>query len=143
MPTYTSRSPHDTTRIAKDFAKTLKGGEIVTLTGDLGAGKTAFTKGIATALNITVDITSPTFTLMNVYPVSHPHITELIHIDTYRMESATEALQIGIVDYLGQPNTVTIIEWPELIEKMLEKHHTIDITIKHLGGTVREIEITP
>ena len=77
---YVSESESDTYKIAADFAATLSGGEIVLLSGELGAGKTAFVKGLAAALGIDDEVTSPTFTLMNVYYGS----LTLYHFDVYR-----------------------------------------------------------
>lgn len=109
------------------------------LSGDLGSGKTTFTQGLAEGLGIRDNITSPTFVLMKSYKL--PAISyKLIHIDAYRMDSEQDALSIGITDYLREPNTICVIEWPEIIEKLLPKN-TIWIQFKHMDENSREITI--
>lgn len=140
MSTHISHSAHETKAIGKELARTLVGGDIIILKGELGAGKTAFTKGIAEGLEVEKEVTSPTFTLMSVYLVKHETIKELVHVDTYRLETYEELLEIGIEEYLGKPDTVTIIEWPEKVEKLLENRKMIVVTLK--AGTTTERTIT-
>ena len=136
-----SHSAHETKEIGKELARTLSGGDIVILKGQLGAGKTAFTKGIAEGLNIEKEVTSPTFTLMSVYQVhNHDTIKELVHVDTYRLETYEELLEIGIEEYLGKPDTLTIIEWPEKVDKLLENKKMTVVTL--VAGTTTERKIT-
>jgi tRNA A37 threonylcarbamoyladenosine biosynthesis protein TsaE len=109
------------------------------------------------------DITSPTFTLMNVYDVETTDyslqttartvdqsavvrspltvVRKLVHIDTYRLTNAAELIQIGVEDYLGQPETVTVIEWPEKIEGLLKGKRVIKIRLQHGDKDERKIEI--
>lgn len=143
MITHTTHSDQETKNFAKNFAARLKGGDIICLHGNLGAGKTTFVQGLAEGLGITNDITSPTFTLMNLYPVSPTKFvfSKLVHIDTYRLEGAQELLDIGSEDYLGQKDTVTIIEWPEKIASLLSNKKTIDITIENQGAANRNITV--
>lgn len=139
---YISHSAHETKEIGKELARTLHGGDIVILKGELGAGKTAFTKGIAEGLNIEKEVTSPTFTLMSVYQVpNHDTIKELILVDTYRLETYEELLEIGIEDYLGKPDTLTIIEWPEKVDKLLENKKMTVVTLVAGATTERKISI--
>ena len=115
-------SEKQTLDLGKKIAKELKGGETIALIGELGAGKTIFTKGIADGLKIKKIITSPTFVLMKVYPIDlkkNNKIKTLCHIDAYRLNSGKDLIDIGINDYLGQKNTVTIIEWADQIEDIL------------------------
>jgi len=115
-------SEKQTLDLGKKIAKELKGGETIALIGELGAGKTIFTKGIADGLRIKKIITSPTFVLMKVYPIDlkkNNKIKTLCHIDAYRLNSGKDLIDIGINDYLGQKNTVTIIEWADQIEDIL------------------------
>ena len=116
-----------------EFAKTLKGGDIVLLEGNLGAGKTIFTKGIAKYLGIKKAITSPTFTLMNIYKVLRPKssVLCLTHIDTYRLDNEKDLVEIGVEDYLGKSDTVCLIEWPEKIKNLLRGKKVIKIIIEH------------
>ncbi|OGH91153.1 MAG: tRNA (adenosine(37)-N6)-threonylcarbamoyltransferase complex ATPase subunit type 1 TsaE, partial [Candidatus Magasanikbacteria bacterium RIFOXYD12_FULL_33_17] len=88
--------------LGEKIASKLTGGDIILLQGELGAGKTTMSKGIAKGLGITDEIVSPTFTLMNVYENG-----KLVHIDTYRLENAGGLLEIGVEDYLGQADTIT------------------------------------
>ena len=115
-------SEKQTLDLGKKIAKELKGGETIALIGELGAGKTIFTKGIADGLRIKKIITSPTFVLMKVYPIDlkkNNKIKTLCHIDAYRLNSGKDLIDIGINDYLEQKNTVTIIEWADQIEDIL------------------------
>lgn len=140
--TYSSPNEAQTKSIARQLTMMLEGGEILTLSGDLGAGKTTFTKGLADGLGVSDTITSPTFSLMNVYPVTnHDQIKTLVHIDTYRLEQEDELLVIGVEDYLADPETVVIIEWPGRVKGLLEKYKTIDIWIKSKGDDERIIEV--
>jgi tRNA threonylcarbamoyladenosine biosynthesis protein TsaE len=141
-----SKSNQETLEIGKNIAKNLKGGDIMLLKGDLGAGKTTLTKGIAMGLGITDDIVSPTFTLMQIYPINnHPPKADpsgaenLVHVDTYRLEHEEDLVDIGIEDYLGDKNTICIIEWPEKISGLLKNKKTIEITIAHVKKDEREI----
>ena len=139
-------------RAGADFARTLRGGDIVLLHGELGAGKTTFVKGMAKGLGVTQNITSPTFALMGVYsiqrrdPSTRPDksglardditgaVRQLCHIDTYRLKNADELRAIGAEDYIGEPHTVTVIEWPEKIAALLAAHKTKNIFFRHVDG---------
>ncbi|OIP80580.1 MAG: tRNA (adenosine(37)-N6)-threonylcarbamoyltransferase complex ATPase subunit type 1 TsaE [Parcubacteria group bacterium CG2_30_45_37] len=116
-----SRSEKQTFNFAKNFSKRLKGGEVIGLIGNLGAGKTIFTKGLAAGLGIIKNITSPTFVLMRVYPVKSRRIKQLVHIDAYRVKSARDLTAIGADEYFGRPDTITAIEWADKIKKILPK----------------------
>ncbi len=111
---------------AKSFAPTLKGGEIIALIGPLGAGKTTFTKHLGAALGIKKNITSPTFIFSQDFttplknPVSGKKIV-LHHLDLYRLNHPKEAALIGLHEFWGQPNTITIIEWADKILPLLPK----------------------
>lgn len=133
---YVSESESDTYKIAADFAATLSGGEIVLLSGELGAGKTAFVKGLAAALGIDDEVTSPTFTLMNVYYGS----LTLYHFDVYRLNSGEEAYAAGLTEYFGEPGSVACIEWWENVREAIVGN-AIKITINYLDNERREINI--
>lgn len=141
MPEFISHSEIETRQIAINFATTLTGGDVVTLTGELGAGKTAFTKGIAAAFGIEKEITSPTFAIMNVYQINQKSIERLVHIDTYRLKSAEELLAIGADEYIGAANAVTIIEWPEIAESLLVGKNIKHVLLEHLESGGRKITI--
>lgn len=99
-----------------NFGKTLKPGDIVCLDGDLGAGKTAFTKGIAKALGINEHITSPTYTLVNEYDGVIP----FYHFDVYRINDSSELFEIGFEEYL-QSEAIVVIEWAKLVLDVIPK----------------------
>ncbi len=138
-----SKSKQETIDFGKKIAASFKGGDVVLLQGELGAGKTTLTKGIAQYFSIKKNITSPTFTLMNVYEVESKKykIKRVIHIDTYRLEKEHDLIDIGVEDYLGQPNTVCLIEWPEKIKNLLRGKKVIKIRIEHVGDNERNIII--
>lgn len=125
----------------KEIASKLKGGDIVLLHGDLGAGKTTLTKGIAMGLGITDDIVSPTFTLMQEYKIedSRFKIKRLLHVDTYRLENEEQLIEIGVEDYLGDKETVCVIEWPEKIKRLLKNKKVHNIIIEHNNIQGRKI----
>lgn len=108
---------------AKKFTKRLKGGEIIGLVGELGAGKTVFTKGLASGLGIKKIVNSPTFVLMKIYEVKSEKqkVKNLCHIDAYRVKTAKEIALIGAEEYFNRPDTVTVIEWADKIKKILPK----------------------
>jgi len=133
---YTTKSQQETIDLGKTIAEQFQGGDIILLEGDLGAGKTTITKGIAEFFGIEDTITSPTFTLMNIYEVKSQKskVKNLIHIDTYRLEDENDLIEIGVEDYLGDPNTVCIIEWPEKIINLIKNKQTTKIKIEHLDN---------
>jgi len=134
-----AKNEKETFSLAKTFAQKLKGGEIIGLIGDLGAGKTVFTQGLAQALKIKQVIASPTFVIMKVYPVKHKTIKQLVHIDAYRIKSAADIVAIGAIDYFNRADTVTVIEWADNIKNILPSK-TKYITIK-IDGEKRQIEL--
>jgi len=132
----------DTERIASELAQDLRPGDIVLLKGNLGAGKTTMTKAIAKALGVTEEVTSPTFGLMHVYPAqNNQDITQVIHIDTYRLESEEDLIDIAAEDYVGQNRNVSIIEWPEKISNFLAGKQTKMVEIELQDGNTRKITI--
>jgi tRNA threonylcarbamoyladenosine biosynthesis protein TsaE len=131
----------ETFELAKGLANKLKGGEIITLKGDLGAGKTVFAKGLASGLGIKKTITSPTFVIMKVYPIPNSKgVKNFVHIDSYRLDSGANLNAIGAKEYFGRPDSIVIIEWPEKIINSLPKN-TIDILIEHREKNKRVITI--
>lgn len=126
---YISNSEKDTFNFAKKFAKNLKGGEVVGLIGDLGAGKTVFAKGLASGLGIKQKITSPTFVLMRIYPVKKGSIRNFIHIDAYRLKSAAGLAAIGAKEYMNDPESIVLIEWADRVKKHLPAAKIINIAV--------------
>jgi tRNA threonylcarbamoyladenosine biosynthesis protein TsaE len=108
--------------VAARTAKTLKGGEILALIGPLGSGKTTFTKALGQALKIRHKITSPTFTLMHVFPLRLPgKAAALYHLDLYRTKNFREVKALGITETWGKADTITVIEWADKIKRHLPK----------------------
>ena len=135
---YISNSYEETQKIAADFAKTLKEGDVLCMYGDLGVGKTAFVQGLAKGLEIDEPITSPTFTIVNEYSGTLP----LYHFDVYRIADSDEMYEIGYEEYV-YGDGVSVIEWPQLIDDILpEKRYDIEIAKDYdKGENYRTIEI--
>ena len=107
-------SADETRAIGADLAGQLRSGDIVLLRGDLGAGKTTLTQGIARGLGVEGAVQSPTFTLVAEYDA--PGLgadAQLIHIDLYRLDGAADLDSVGLDEYLEQPGAVVVIEWPD------------------------------
>ena len=113
IKTFISNCPEDTIQFAKDLSKTISYGSTIFMIGDLGSGKTTFTKGFAAGLGYSNEVQSPTYPILNEYSNSNNFI---YHFDLYRLKSVTEFLEIGGIEYLSSQNGICIIEWPELIE---------------------------
>jgi len=119
---FLSTSEKETFNFAKNFSKKLSGGETLGLIGNLGAGKTIFTKGLASGLGIKKHLTSPTFVLMKIYRFGkHKQIKNLVHIDAYRIKSARDLTAIGADEHFSRADTITIIEWADKIKPILPK----------------------
>lgn len=118
-----TNSEKETFEFAKNFAKKLKGGEVIGLIGNLGAGKTIFTKGLAASLGVKQTVNSPTFVIMKIYPIPNDQslMTNLIHIDAYRLNNEKELEAIGAREYFGRKDCITIIEWADKVKKVLPK----------------------
>lgn len=136
-----SRSAEETMEFAINFAKKLKGGEVLALKGDLGAGKTTFVKGLAEGLKVAETITSPTFVMLKTYPIKiDKRKMVFVHVDAYRAETIEDIKSVGIEDFLFRDDVVITIEWPEKITEILPKN-TIWINFKHLDENRREISL--
>ena len=109
----TSNSELDTISAGYNFARKLKAGEIVLFFGELGAGKTEFTKGIIEFFEIDEIVTSPTFTIINQYFSDTDGFFSIFHIDLYRIKEGKELYEIGFEDILNDPNSIKLIEWPD------------------------------
>lgn len=136
---FISHSPTETAQIAKTIAGRVRSGDIFCFYGELGAGKTTLLKNIIKTLGVKKEAKSPTFSLMNVYPVNKGTIKNLVHIDTYRLKDAQELVDIGAMDYLGAQNTVCFVEWPGKITELLAGKKTVDVRIEHIGENERKI----
>ena len=132
-------SPEETFELGKKIGSRAKAGQVYTLTGDLGTGKTVFTQGVAAGLGITEPVNSPTFTIVQVYEEGR---LPFYHFDVYRIGDIEEMEEIGYEDYFFG-NGICLIEWAELIEEILPEDR-ISITIqKNLekGFDYRQITI--
>ena len=130
-----SQSADDTTAAGERLAATLRPGDVVALTGELGAGKTCFTQGLARGLGVTGRAVSPTFVLVNEYRGRLP----VHHVDAYRTESLTELLDLGL-DELFAGDGVTVVEWADKLLPLLPPD-TIHVHIDGVGDEPRVITI--
>lgn len=132
---FISNSYEETVALGKKFAENLCGGDKVLLNGDLGAGKTAFTQGIAAGLCVTDLVTSPTFTILNTFIGKK---LELYHFDMYRIDNESDIFELGLDDYLYYDNGVCVIEWNKF-ENL--KGRVFNIKIERIDDNVRKITI--
>lgn len=129
---FVSHSVNDTYAFAKKVADKLKGGEVIILRGDLGAGKTTFTKGLAKALGVEETVTSPTFTYVKEYYGRLP----LYHFDMYRVADADEVYELGLEEYFYKGGVV-VVEW----NKFDDVKDPLVIDVKAVGEGVREFNV--
>ena len=132
---YISHSPLETEAIGAALGKILKPGTVIAYRGDLGAGKTAFTRGLAKGLGVKERVTSPTYTIVNEYLGGR---IPLFHFDMYRLTSSDDLWDIGWEDYLDRGG-VCAVEWSENVADAMED--AITITIEKLGEESRRITI--
>lgn len=129
---FITKSEKETQAVAFEYAKTLKLGDVVLLSGDLGAGKTAFTKGVAAYFGLE-GVTSPTYAYLNVYG------DKIYHYDCYRLSCGEDAERLGLTDYFGGDN-ICIIEWAENIEDALPE--TVkEVRIERIDENTRKISL--
>lgn len=129
-------TPEETENLGRRLGLACKGGEVFLLVGELGAGKTYLSKGLAKGLGVKTVVTSPTFNIMKLYQGKK---LALCHIDAYRLSSSQDLEAIGVNDYLGDKQTVTIIEWADLVPGIWPKKAT-KVKFKNLTEG-REIKI--
>ena len=130
-----SRSPRDTEKIGEALGEKLEPGTVIAYRGDLGAGKTAFTRGLARGLGCTEQVTSPTYTIVNEYLSGR---IPLFHFDMYRLGSAEELWDIGWEDYLLRGG-VCAVEWSENVAEAMED--ALLVTIEKTGEETRKITL--
>ena len=133
---YITHSPAETEAVGEALAKTLRPGTVLAFRGDLGAGKTAFTRGLGRGLGCTERVTSPTYTIVNEYTSGR---LPLFHFDMYRLRSSEDLFDIGWEDYLERGG-VCAVEWSENVADAMED--AIMVTIEKLGEDTRRITIT-
>ena len=132
---FITHSPEETEKIGEALAKSLQPGTILAYRGDLGAGKTAFTRGLARGLGCKETVTSPTYTIVNEYLGGR---LPLFHFDMYRLASSDDLWDIGWEDYLDREG-VCAVEWSENVQDAME--NAVTVTIEKLGETTRRITI--
>jgi tRNA threonylcarbamoyladenosine biosynthesis protein TsaE len=137
---YICNSPEGTFELGERFGETLQGGEIILLSGGLGAGKTLFTKGILNGLEFDIDeVTSPSFTLVNLYKTEN---FDVYHIDFYRLDENTNvAFAVGLNEILEDETAVVIIEWAERMKKISFPAKVFGVEIEGDGDEPRRIRI--
>ena len=131
--TFITKSEVETLNLGQTLARLLSLGDVVLLKGDLGAGKTTITKGIA--LGIKEKVNSPTFNIMKIYLKG---AKPLFHIDAYRLENNSD--DIGLDEFIGSEG-ITVIEWPDYIKNLIP-NETLEIIIKHKSLTDREVTLS-
>ena len=142
-----TNSPEETRRLGEQLAGQLQAGDVVVLEGELGAGKSELARGIARGLGVTETVTSPSFTILNVYESGR---CPLYHFDWYRLESAEELYELGMDEYLGGDG-IAVVEWAERcpeavpedamrisLETAGEQTRNITIREQHLADSARE-----
>ena len=132
---YISHSPEETEQIASALAETLLPGTVIAYEGDLGAGKTAFTRGLAKGLGVTDIVTSPTYTIVNEYLTGK---MPLFHFDMYRLASSDDLWDIGWEDYLDRGG-ICAVEWSENVADAME--NALRVRIEKLDENTRKITI--
>jgi tRNA threonylcarbamoyladenosine biosynthesis protein TsaE len=145
MATFISHSPAETESLGERWGRAARSGLVIGLSGELGAGKTQFVKGLARGLGIATRVHSPTFTLVNEYGGGR---LRLFHLDLYRLETRGQMMSAGLEEFL-QPDGVTVIEWAERLEDGrwssdksragMEDGKIIKVKIEIVGATERKI----
>lgn len=122
-------------RFAHTLAPKASGATLVTLSGELGAGKTSFSQGVAEALGVEDAVTSPTFVLMKQYALSGKAFAKLIHMDAYRLDGGAALAPLGLSDVLTDPMNLILLEWPEKVADALPPaDHSVFLSVIPEGG---------
>lgn len=125
----TSNSSAFTKYLGKCLSKLILPGDLILFSGELGGGKTTFISGLAKGLGIKEDLSSPSFTILNIYSIGKDK--KLIHADFYRLGNIDEIVEVGIEDYIYDNNSIVCIEWGEKIKGYLEKEY-LEVKINYL-----------
>jgi len=137
--TFLSVSESETEALGAALARELEPGSIVLLYGDLGAGKTVFSRGFARGLGITEPVSSPTYTIVQEYELAGGG--RLYHMDLYRISDEHAALGFGVDEFLSEPGAISLVEWPERIRGLLPDT-AIRVELIHRAENQREIHVT-
>jgi tRNA threonylcarbamoyladenosine biosynthesis protein TsaE len=135
---FITSSEEETENIGKTLAMSLSKGDSVLLRGNLGAGKTVFSRGFARGLGITEPVSSPTYTIVQEYEL--PDGGRLYHLDLYRISGVNAALAFGVDEFLDDPQGISLIEWPDRIDGILPEN-AICVEIEHLSDSERRLTI--
>ena len=135
MAEFFTKNELETEALGQRLAESIEGGAVIAMYGDLGAGKTAFVRGMARGMNLDCRVSSPTFTIVNEYLGDR----ELIHFDMYRLSSADELFDIGWEDYISR-GAVCAVEWSENVEDAFYGDE-IRVTIEKLSDSERKVTI--
>ena len=132
-----TKSNLETMEYGKKVAKNAKANDLFFLVGDLAAGKTTFVKGFVSYFNTDLNVISPTFNILKVYNINNK-ISNIYHFDLYRLKGVEELYDIGFEEYIYDMNSITLIEWPDILLPYMEKTYKL-IKIKKINDDEREI----
>lgn len=143
--TIRTHSGHETTRLGFILGREVRNYRaregrslVILLSGELGAGKTVFAKGVGRGLGVRATIHSPTFLLMKRYPLARSYFKNLWHIDCYRIHNARELIALGLKDILRNPKNIVVIEWPERVRRLIPRW-ALAVSLAHTKGDTRII----
>ena len=132
-------SEQETFNLGREFGSACQGGEIFALCGDLGAGKTKLTQGLAKGLGVKGPVNSPTFNILKIYKINGSQkITSFCHVDAYRLRSASDLEALGAEEFFASPLTVSVIEWADKVRDILPARAKF-LKIRRLSEQEREI----
>jgi len=134
---FESNSEHETEAIASKFSKEVRENDIICFFGDVGSGKTVFTRGLCRGLGFKGYVNSPSYIVMNIYKTE---TVSIYHFDLYRIGSTAELNEIGFYEFAGQENSITIVEWAEMLDGELPEKR-VDIHISSKDESKRKIKI--
>lgn len=141
MKSFISHSEEETRFAAADFVSRVPAGSVVALRGDLGAGKTAFSAGILTALGADGPFPSPTFVIMHRYDLVTPSVSgirRVYHIDAYRIDDPDDLARLGFEEWISDPEGLVLIEWPERVETLIPDN-MVTVSLETVSEMERKI----
>lgn len=141
---FISHSPEQTRRIGWRIGQHARAGDVVLLSGPFGAGKTLLTQGLATGLNITERVTSPSFTLINEHTgrTATGEPIRLYHVDLYRLETPAEVDSVGLEEIFADPEGICVIEWPDRLGAAVPPEHLL-VVLTPVSEMKRQLALTP
>ncbi len=119
---YITKNHNQTMGLGRRLASTLNGGEVLCLSGELGAGKTTFVSGLINYFKPDTRVLSPTFIIVRHFSIKHKRIKYIYHIDLYRLDDLSAIRDLGILELFNKPDNVIAIEWPEKMKQLLPKN---------------------